>query len=301
MPRSIAPRTGRAFAPGHVTGIFSPELGARDPRARGSVGAGLVLQAGVFASAEWHASARSSVQIRSDVTQPLPISLDVARRLLARRPGRLRITLRHELPIGQGFGTSAAGALATALAVAAATGDSRQRAVEVAHLADLFGGGGLGGVASILAGGLEVRETPGVPPWGRVRHYPAAGTVFVAIGGTAIPSPALLGNSRFLKRVEDAARPGLSRLRQRPSLPDFLLEAEGFTDALRLGPPSLLRQVHKLRTKDTRVAQAMFGRSLFAMPLSGPARTALISTLTRLGLRAAEVPLARAGARGQRL
>ncbi|MGA7860619.1 MAG: hypothetical protein WCB19_02025 [Thermoplasmata archaeon] len=297
MSSANAARTGWAFAPAHVTGIFSPGLGARDPRARGSVGAGLVLEAGVLASAEWRASGRSSIKIQSDVAQPLPISEEVARRLLARRPGQLQVTLGHELPIGQGFGMSAAGALATALAVAAATGDSRRNAIEVAHLADLYGRGGLGGVSAILGGGMEIRERPGIPPWGRVRYCPASGAVFVIVAGAAMPSPVLLRDARFLGRVQRAAEPGLGRLRHRPSLSKFLLEAERFTDALRLGPAPVLHRMHQLRSEDTRVAQAMFGRSLFAMARSLRARAALVGKLTRLGLRAAEVPLARRGAR----
>jgi pantoate kinase len=290
-------RTGWAFAPGHVTGIFSPALGARDPRARGSVGAGLVLDAGVIALAEWRPARRPSVQIRSDVTQPLPISEDVARRLVAHHPGRLRVTLGHELPIGQGFGMSAAGALATALSVAEATGQPRRHAVEVAHLADLYGGGGLGGVSAILGGGLEIRERPGIPPWGSVRHLPVSGAVFLIVAGAAMPSPALLADPRFLSRVERAAGAGLLQLERRPTPEKFLGEAERFTDTLRLGPPSILRRVRELRSTGSRVAQAMFGRSLFAVPRTREARTTLIRRLTRLRLRAAEVPVSRGGAR----
>ena len=214
-----------------------------------------------------------------------------------RRPGRLSVRLAHELPIGQGFGMSAAGALATALAVSAATGASRRVAVETAHLADLYGGGGLGGVSAILGGGMEIRERPGIPPRGRVTHFPAPGTVFVVVAGTAMPSPSLLRNPRFLARVQKAAEPGLARLRRRPDFSTFLQEAERFTDALRLGPTAVLRRVRSLRSANTRVAQAMFGRSLVAVPLNARARTALVSRLTRLNLPAAEVPIATRGAR----
>lgn len=192
---------------------------------------------------------------------------------------------------------SAAGALATALAITAATGDSRTVAVETAHLADLFGGGGLGGVSAILGGGVEVRERPGIPPWGRVKHLPVRGAVFVIVAGAAMPSPSLLGDPHFLARVERAAAPGLTRLGGQASLSKFLREAERFTDALRLGPPTVLRRVRALRAPGTRVAQAMFGRSLFAWSRTGPARVALLKHLRRLGLRAVEVPLADRGAR----
>ena len=290
-------RTGWGFAPGHVTGIFSPDLTARDPRARGSIGAGLVLDAGVLAMAEWRPSDRAILRLHSEVARPLPISQDVAQRLLARRPGQLHVVLRHELPVGQGFGMSAAGALATALAVASAVGTSRHHALEVAHLAELYGGGGLGGVSAILAGGLEVRDRPGVPPWGHARHFRALGTVFLIVAGAAMPSPRLLRDPRFLGRVEDAARPGLEWLGRRPSFSGFLQEAERFTDALRLGPPSVLRRARTLRSADIAVAQAMLGRSLFAVPRTNRARALLIRRLMRLGLRAAEIPVADLGAR----
>lgn len=296
MSSGNPPTTGWAFAPAHVTGIFSPALGARDSRARGSVGAGLVLEAGVLAHAEWRPSSRPAIHIHSDVPGPLPISDEVARRLLAGRPGRLDLALGHELPIGQGFGMSAAGALATALAVAFVTGSSRRKAIEVAHLADLYGGGGLGGVSAILGGGWELRARPGIPPRGRIRHFPTHGTAFVIVAGAAMPSPALLRNPRFLGRVGRASGVGLARLDRRPSLDRFLAEAERFTDALRLGPPAVLRTVHALRTVDTRVAQAMFGRSLFAVPRTPRARAVLVDRLTRRGLRAAEVPIAARGA-----
>ena len=297
MPREIRPRVGRAFAPAHVTGIFAPSLEARDPRGRGSVGAGIVLEAGVEAVAWWWPSRRASVRLEADVRRKLPISEDVARRLLAHRRGRLILRLKHDLPIGQGFGMSAAGALATALAVAAATGQTRRVAVETAHLADLYGGGGLGGVSAILGGGVETRERPGIPPWGRARHTAATGRVLVAWSRPSIPSPRLLRDPAFLRRVTAAAGPGLRRLMHRPDLRSLMREAERFTDTLALGPASLLRQVHALRSPDVAVVQAMFGRSLVLVPWSLSGRAHAIRGLEHQGLHAVELPIARRGAR----
>ncbi|MGB7124093.1 MAG: pantothenate kinase, partial [Thermoplasmata archaeon] len=129
-----------AFAPAHVTGVFRPSPRTRDPRARGSIGAGVVLELGVRATAEFRAGPTRRLQLTSDVPIPLPISENVARRLAPPDAGTLRVRLDHELPIGQGFGMSAAGATATALAVGTISGRSRADALRVAHLADLFGG-----------------------------------------------------------------------------------------------------------------------------------------------------------------
>lgn len=294
--RRSAPLRARAFAPGHVTGLFSPAERGRDPRARGSVGAGIVLELGAEARATWWPDRRPGVRVVGEGPTAYPISTEVARRLVADAGGSLEVSLAHQLPVGQGFGMSAAGALATALSVAAVAGVPRQKAIEVAHLADLFGGGGLGGVASIVGGGLEVRERPGIPPYGSVRHRPFSGSVVLAVVGGPIPSPPLLRDPRFLRRVRRAAEDGLAILRGGPSVERFLSASEEFTDRLRLAPPGMLRTIRSLRSPDVRVAQAMFGRSLFAVPRTVTGWSRLLRALERAGLRAIEIRAARRGA-----
>jgi len=261
-------RRGRAFAPAHVSGAFSPRLAARDPRARGSIGAGVVLDAGVTATATW-SPGRRAVTVAADVPGPLSISTVVAEHLLAPRPGRLTVRLQHRLPVGQGFGSSAAGALATGLAVVAALGLPRSKAIEVAHLADLYGGGGLGGVAAALGGGLEVRVRAGIPPWGRVERRPVDERLLVATLGRPIPSPRVLGDRRLSARFEAAEGP-LLELGARPSWERFWDVAERFTDEVGLADRPLREALRGLRRRRARAAQAMFGRSLFARPPQGP-------------------------------
>jgi pantoate kinase len=278
-----------AFAPGHVTGVFAARLDARDPRARGSVGAGLVLELGVHAVARWRPGGTNRVTVRTVPSTPLPISLDAALRTKGERRGRLSISLTHELPVGQGFGMSAAGALATARAAAAAMGPGGRPSNEVAHLADLFGGGGLGGVAAIGGGGLEIRRRAGIPPWGHVRRVRFPHRVFLATAGRAMPSPDLLGNPRFLARVDAAAADGLANLRTNPDPASFLAAAEAFTDRVGLGPASLTRQITALRRTGASVAQAMFGRAFFAVPSDRATRERLVRALTRERISAVEV------------
>lgn len=290
------PTSGWAFAPGHLTGLFSPELGARDPRARGSIGAGIVLELGVHAAATWRPAPRATVSIRHRGGGALPISEEVAARLLARRPGRLTVDLHHELPIGQGFGMSAAGAVATGLAVGRLVGAPPTKVWEVAHLADLTGGGGLGGVSAIGGGGWERRLTPGVPPWGRVVHRPFPGTVLVAVVGRAIPSPDLLTDARRLASFRRAAGAGLTALSARPSRDRLLAESERFTDAVGLASPRAARAIAQLRASGAWSGQAMFGQSLWAVPRTDADRPQVLRTLVDLRLPAVELRAARAGA-----
>jgi pantoate kinase len=303
MPSSDDARTARiasAFAPGHITGWFVPRESVADPRARGSVGGGLTLARGVWATARFVPGGPSRVRLRARPRIALPISRDVARRLLRGRPGTLTVDLRHELPVGQGLGMSAAGALATALASARVLEVPRARAVEVAHLADLFGRGGLGGVAAILGGGLERRLEPGIPPWGAVRHRPWDHEILLVLAGNPLPSPPLLSDPGFLRRVRRAGlraeRTTASGLHPRT----FLRAAERFTDEVGLASSERRAQIEALRSAGARVAQTMFGNVLYAVASTAAEHRALSARLTGLGLRATPVRVATHGARVER-
>ncbi len=260
-----ATRAAWATAPGHVTGIFLPATGSRDPRGRGSLGGGIVLDAGARAVARWRPSARRRLRVVDDSGHPLPISREVAERLRGSRPGSLEVLLTHELPIGQGFGMSAAGALATALAVARLFGIERSRAIETAHLADLFGGGGLGGVAAILGGGLEFRTRPGIPPWGQIVHRPWPGPIWIGWMGRPMPSPRALADRSLRRRIERAGRQ-LPALLQDPE-PARLFEAsERFTDRLGLAGGTLAPRIARMRKAGAWTLQTMFGHGWLAVP-----------------------------------
>jgi len=293
-------RQAVAFAPSHVTGIFAPSLTARDPRGRGSVGAGIVLELGVRATARYRVGGRARVCLTSDLGRRLEISEEVAKRLLGAGPGRLDIHLTHDLPVGQGFGSSAAGATATALAAARLFGRPRLEAVQVAHLADLFGGGGLGGVAAVLGGGLEVRVRPGIPPFGQVIHRPFPEALLVGVVGGPLPSPAILSSPRVLTRIHHAAR-GLDRLGPRPTTAEFFALSERFTDRVGLAPLPLRDVIRALRRRGAWAAQAMFGRSFFARPRSPPARREVLRWLTEHRIRAVELRAANRGANARSL
>ena len=264
------PTAARAYAPAHLTGFFVPEHSGRDPRARGSLGAGLVLDRGVRASATIEGGGPKRLRFRTTPRTATTISRDAAGRLRAGTPGSLRVELLHELPIGQGLGMSAAGALATSLAVARLVGTSRLRAAEVAHLAELTHRGGLGGVAAILdGGGLECRRTPGVPPFGRVTHRPARARLLLLTVGPPIPSQAVLSDAPRIARLRRAGRAALRRYLRGPGLDRFFVESERFTDEVDLADARLRNELDRWRSAGWYAAQAMFGRVVFAMPRTG--------------------------------
>jgi len=254
-----------------------------------------VLALGVTAEATWDPDGPSKLLLTSGVAGSLTISEDVARRLVADRAGLVRVRLTHQLPVGQGFGMSAAGAVATGLSLANLFRISRQHALEVAHLADLFGGGGLGGVAAILGGGLETRIRAGIPPYGRVLHRPFLRKILIGVVGRPIPSPRLLRNPEILGRISSAAE-------QLPTSPPgftpsgFLAASERFTDEVGLTTAGLARTLRAVRACGGWAAQAMFGRSFFVVPKTPGGRARIVAELERRGHPFVEVSASSVGA-----
>jgi pantoate kinase len=288
-------RRARAFAPGHVTGVFQPNLESRDPRGRGSVGAGVVLELGVVAEATFVPGTELRVRVSAEGPTPLPISEEVAARMARGLRGTVSVRLRHELPIGQGFGMSAAGSLATALAVGELAHRPQADRIQTAHLADLFGGGGLGGVAAILGGGIEVRTRAGVPPWGRVEHRAFGPALLVGVVGRPIPSPSVLGSPESLRRILEASE-GWERLGRSPTPAELFRRCERFTDRAGLATPAVERAISSLRRRGARACQAMFGQSFFALPRTPIARSRCLEWLQGEALHAVEIRAAPTGA-----
>ncbi len=289
-----------AFAPGHVTGLFVPDLEGPDPRSRGSRGAGIVLDVGARARVELR-------ELRADATRievlqgGLPVSFpitELALRLLVPSHGyTVRVELRHELPVSHGFGMSAAGTLASAMALAQCLGLPVERAHEAAHRAEMELHGGLGGVSAILGGGLEVRRVAGVPPYGKVERTPHSRGFFAAFLRDPLPSPPLLGNPEFLARVAALGTPLLGDLPPPPVPWTRFFEASlEFSRGLALGGSALTATLGRVTESGVPAFQAMMGNTLVASPPDEDSEGRLVTLLRRAGFTILRVHVGRTGA-----
>ncbi|MEC8927330.1 MAG: hypothetical protein VYB17_03635 [Candidatus Thermoplasmatota archaeon] len=160
---------GRAHVGGHVTLIFSIQDDAESLLEQGSRGAGISLDRGVIIEATGE-SGNGALTISGDAPG------DKLHRLVLEELttldssfGEYDWTLSHEgeLPSSQGFGLSAAGAIACGLAIQRALGVvedlARSRAIHIAHRVERRLSGGLGDVAALHSGGIELRLEPGCP------------------------------------------------------------------------------------------------------------------------------------------
>lgn len=180
---------------GHVTLLFSIHDDAILPRNQGSRGAGMCLEKGVVATIEsigqadakeqgqemagWQrdvievkGKGRTEVHISSngepfDGQNQMYVDLidELRNARLLPEDAHYSLSIELELPISQGFGMSAAGLCATALACFEMTNQgSIEQYFRISHHIERRYRGGLGDVLGLYVGGVELRTVPGSPP-----------------------------------------------------------------------------------------------------------------------------------------
>ena len=180
---------------GHITLLFSIHDDAILPRNQGSRGAGMCLEKGVVATiiptgqaepeeqgqemAGWQ---RDVIEIKGKGRTEVNISFhgepfdgqtqmyvdlidELRNARLLPEDVHYSLMIELELPVSQGFGMSAAGLCATALACFEMTNQgSIDQYFRISHHIERRYRGGLGDVLGLYVGGVELRTIPGSPP-----------------------------------------------------------------------------------------------------------------------------------------
>ena len=157
--------TNSVFVPGHITGFFSIENHEVSLK-NGSCGAGFLLSKGVKTTIS------PSDELEIDVNQGNRTVIDEVLSILDVETN-FRIAQDIQLPIGAGFGTSAASALSLSLALNEFLdlGYSDELCGQVAHMAEVNLGAGLGDVIAQTGKGLVLRTSPGAPGIGEIESF----------------------------------------------------------------------------------------------------------------------------------
>ncbi|MFO8133106.1 MAG: sugar kinase [Thermoplasmatota archaeon] len=261
--------TVTAFAPGHVTGFFEI-CPADDPMLAGSRGAGICLSRGAMATVE-RQNAKTTVSV--DGVPGGPVTRDAIQRLTDRHIAA-EITL--QLPQSQGFGMSAAGTLAAAIAVAELCGLPREMAVRAAHVAEVRHATGLGDVVPAALGGIEIRETPGAA--GAIRHIGGGDQVVVATVGPPMETSWVLHDAERAAMITRVGRRCMEKLLAEPSLERLFALSRRFARETGLLPAEVGRVLAAVEPHG-RAAMCMLGNAVFAMGDTA----ALVDTLSRYG------------------
>ncbi|WP_144902105.1 pantoate kinase [Halobellus captivus] len=252
-----------AFVPGHVTGFFSAHPDD-DPSLAGSRGAGVTLSHGVDVRVA-RGGDTSSGDGNAETTlngDPIDVApVDAVRDALGAPDAR--VVAETPLPLGAGFGVSGAMALGTAYAVNAAYDCKRSEnaLVELAHVAEVEAGTGLGDVVAQARGGLPIRLEPGAPGHGRMDGIPATPRVEYVSFGTVSTKEVLSGDTSTLTAAGERA---LAALRAEPTVDRLVELSRRFARDAELLTESVADAVEAVRAEDGDAAMAMLGDTVFA-------------------------------------
>lgn len=156
------------FVPGHITGFFNIEYD-ENPLKKGSCGGGFLLSKGVTTTIKEAVNDKTSIKINGKT--------DLRNETIIRKVLNImdidepfEINQKIDLPIGAGFGTSAAAALGTAIGMNDMLDleNTLEKSGQLAHLAEIALGSGLGDVIAELGQGIVLRTKPGAPGIGEI-------------------------------------------------------------------------------------------------------------------------------------
>ena len=254
----------RAFCPGHITGFF--EICRVDNLlASGSRGGGLCTSLGALSDVCIERCDYLTIDVDIDGE---PREAEVTRAALGRLLGeeqlRVSVTTKLDLPESQGFGMSAAGALSACIAASHILGISRQMAFEATHIAEIECGAGLGDVSAIHCAGVTIRESPGLPPTGRVHRIEEAPEVVLAVVGPPIKTSDMLKDVELAQRVNRGGAGRVSQLLGRPTVDDLMRLASSFALETGLASERVIAAMEAASAAGA-ASMVMLGNSVFAI------------------------------------
>lgn len=247
------------FVPGHITGFFTIENHNISLK-NGSCGAGFLLSQGVKTTISPLDKLVIDVNQGDDtvITEVLKI-MDVE--------SDFKITQDIQLPIGAGFGTSAASALSLSLAINEFLdlGYSLELCGQIAHMAEINLGSGLGDVIGQTGTGLVLRTSPGAPGIGEIESFNH--DVFVAWKCFGeIDTSSIICDESQKQVISDAGLKYLEYFVENPSLRNFLDFSYKFSSETKLMSDEVKQLVDYFNLKDDILgsSMAMLGNTVFA-------------------------------------
>ena len=215
------------FVPGHITGFFNIENHEISLK-NGSCGAGFLLSKGVKTTISPADKLIIDVNkgddtVISEVLDILDVDTD------------FKIAQDISLPIGAGFGTSAASALSLTMAINEFLnlGYSKELCGQIAHRAEINLGSGLGDVIAQTGRGLVLRTQPGAPGIGEIKSFEH--DVYVAYKTFGkIDTSEIINDSNFKRVISEAGIKYLELFESEPTLENFLSFSNRFSHDINL-------------------------------------------------------------------
>lgn len=286
------------FVPSHITGFFQiiPDL---DPLRKGSRGAGIVLDKGVITDVSIEDGDGVDVIINGESDSKLSSITYKTIDLIKERFTIVneKITINHEfqIPVGSGFGVSAACALGTSLGIVKALKLplTYNRAASIAHLAEIEMKSGLGDVIAEITGGLVLRLKEGAPGYGRTdRILPGRSRgvdEYYIISKTLgeIETSTIIEDPYWQKKINQTGETLLGELLEKPDIHNFFKLSQRFAEKTSLMNSQLKEVVDILEEETLGASMAMLGNTAFALSETPDTSLddAIISKIDDIGCR----------------
>jgi len=265
-------RTARAFAPGHLTGLFQICVEPENPILKGARGSGVSLAQGTYTTVNAEPSEAPShrVFINGEEMRDAVISENVLSKYLPRLAEPYRVVVEHviETPLTAGFGSSGGGALSLSLALnkALGTGFTRVEAAQIAHVAEIECGTGLGSVFAADSGGFGVLYIPGAPGVGEAMHYEGSdGLSVIYLHYGPIPTREALGDPGLRRRINELGGSYVDELHRELTPERFMSYSRQFTEHVGLVTPRLRKVFDATDPEGYTFTMAMFGEVAFTL------------------------------------
>jgi pantoate kinase len=252
--------TVTAFCPGHLSGYFRRVKG-ESTAGTGSIGAGIVISEGVTATVTPADSISISVrrQEKSGNLTGFSCTSPPLEYVLQNLGITASVSTLCRLPIGAGFGLSAAALLATLTAVNQShdLDLTPHDIAALAHDAEVVHRTGLGDVAACQAGGRVVRSGPGIDA-AITRFFDLTEPLY-AVSFGPISTPSVLGSREQMERV--AAAFPLSPPR---NAEDFFRISRRFAENSGLLTPEAGTVIRRCAERGVPASMTMLGNGVFA-------------------------------------
>lgn len=248
------------FVPGHITGFFTIEDHEVSLK-KGSCGAGFLLSKGVRTTVD------ESNELEINVNQGDSTVIHEVLGILE-IDTNFKITQDIQLPIGAGFGTSAASAFSLTLALNdfLELNYPLELCGQIAHMAEVNLGGGLGDVIAQTGKGMVLRTEPGAPGIGKIESFEEE----VFIGWKTfgkIDTSSVISNPHKKEVISDVGLKYLEFFEEKSSLRNFLDFSYKFADETKLMSSEVKELVDYLNSCDDILgsSMAMLGNTVFAV------------------------------------
>jgi len=255
----------KAYAPGHISGFFEPVFQSQNIDKSGSRGSGINISFGVNTQIIAESSKQQNIEIFiNNKKSNAPVTKLAIQYLLGNQPLKIKVNTFLDLPIGQGFGMSGAGALSATYALADILEIPKEQAIKASHYAEVQLRTGLGDVLASSFGGIEIRREAGLPPWGVIEHIPGNYEIVLCIIGKELVTKDILTNPSKINSITNYGRYCMKKLLENPSVENLFTLSQIFTKKTGLADKQVLDAIEASKNHGM-ASMCMLGNSIFCI------------------------------------